>query len=492
MNEVKQINSEIDAIVAEAGRNELPAGVGAWAEVQEVIDESFVEDAAKDVELEIACSPVMFSRISREPSECTALDGGRYRVYFDGVPYDVSESAAKRMRARFLLLRGQLYRLLPKMDPEQRARIERLWFGGGVFVPVEGSMLWDVMQTGKPLSIDLEGRDPIAVLLGVMRDAGAGDCTVVPVKQPEPVLPKREPEIYAAVEMPAQGSRHLVAFDVPSLRRIFYGMQKGEGPKPGAVVEATCKELARMLRARQSTHGIFAFEGEGSIREEESDEYKATRKPSPPELVRDEQAVKDILIALSAPVYAPHGFEADDVLAAAAKLCRGLSEEEKMLVVVMTPDKDMGQIVDDPEEVMLWDGAKGGNVTAAIGAAQILKRWKVPPWRLGDLLALAGDEGDGISGVSGWGPAKAAELLNYAKDKTLAEMLRPGGYWWVMAKYRKVFLANTERIRVCRELVRLRDECLPDLTVDALRVNSLELAEKLIEEGRRYAKDARA
>lgn len=489
MNEVRHIRNEIDAVVAEAGRNELPSGVGEWAEVKEVIDGAQVEEMANDVDLGISCSPVMFSRISREPSECTPLDGGSYRVYLGGVPYDVNEATAKRMRARFLLLRGQLYRLLPTMDPEQRARIERLWFGGSVFVPAEGSMLWDVMQTGKPAQIDLNGRDPIAVILGVMKEAGAEDVAVVPVKPPEP--PKREPEIYPSVELPAQGSRHLLALDVPSLRRIWYGMQKGEGPKPGAVVEAVCKELARMLRARQSTHAIFAFEGQGSIREGESDEYKATRKPSPAELVRDEQAVKDILVALSAPVYAPHGFEADDVLAAAAKLCRGLAEDERMPVVVMTPDKDMGQIVDDHEEVMLWDGAKGGKASGAIGAAQILKRWKVPPWRLGDLLALAGDEGDGISGVSGWGPAKAAEILNYATHKTLAELLRPGGHWWIPSKYWKIFQANTDRIRVCRELVRLRDECLPGLTLEALRVDSLGLAELLINEGRRYAKDAK-
>lgn len=491
MTMVHIIEKEFEAVVAEAGRNELPGGVWTWAEVQEIVDGSSVEDAAKDVDLEIACSPVMFSRISSEPSECTPLDGGLYRVYLDGVPYDVSEAAAKRMRARFLLLRGQLYRLLPKMDPKQRAQIERLWFGGNAFVPAEGSILRQVTDSGNPVTIELDGRDPLEVIKGLMEDAGAKDVRVVEVRPtPEPPPAKREPEIYATVELPAQGSRHLLAIDVPSLRRLWYGMQKGEGPKPGAVVEAMLKELARMLRARQPTHAIFAFEGEGSIREQESAEYKALRKPSPAELVTDEQAVKDILVALSAPVYAPHGFEADDVLAAAAKLCRGLSEEERMPVVVMTPDKDMGQIVDDPEEVMLWDGAKGGKISGAIGAAQILKRWKVPPWRLGDLLALAGDEGDGISGVAGWGPAKAAELLNHSGGRTLAELLRGANYYWVPTKYRKVFQANTERIRVCRELVRLREECL-ELTVEELRVDALGLAERLIEEGRRYAKGAR-
>ena len=460
----------------------------------EIVNGCDVDSFADDEEmLDIAHSPVLVTKAIEElPSECVLLENGDYRVYRDGTALDLKPREVRVMRARYLLRRGELYRMLPHMDPDVRRRVEQVWFGGHAFVPAEGSILRQVTDSGQPATIELNGRDPLEVIKGLMEEAGAKGARLVEVKRPEPaLLPKREPEIYASVELPAQGSRHLLAIDVPSLRRIWYGMQKGEGPKPGAVVKAICDELARMLRARQSTHAIFAFEGEGSIREEESDEYKANRTPPPPEIVRDEQAVKDILVALSAPVYAPHGFEADDVLAAAAKFCRGLAEDERMPVVVMTPDKDMGQIVDDPEEVMLWDGAKGGKASGAIGAAQILKRWKVPPWRLGDLLALAGDEGDGISGVSGWGPAKAADLLNHCGDKTLAELLRGANYYWVPAKYRKLFQANTDRIRVCRELVHLRDECLPGLTLEALRVDSLKLAESLINKGRRYAKDAK-
>jgi 5'-3' exonuclease len=488
MNETGSDSEQLVTGFENALKNSFPE-----AFAPEIVNGCNVEEAAESVMLDVAYSPVIVTRGPNEwPCECVLLENGDYRVYYDNVTLELKPREVRVMRARYLLRRGELYRMLPHMDPEVRRRVEQVFFDGHAFVPAEGSILRQITDSGNPATIELNGRDPLEVIKGLMEDAGAKGFRLVAVKQPEPVLPKREPEIYAAVELPAQGSRHLVAFDVPSLRRIFYGMQKGEGPKPGAVVEAVCKELARMLRARQPTHAIFAFEGDGSIREEESKEYKASRKPSPAELVRDEQAVKNILIALLAPVYAPLGFEADDVLAAAARLCRGLSEEEKLPVVVMTPDKDMGQIVDDAEEVMLWDGAKGGNVSAAIGAAQILKRWKVPPWRLGDLLALAGDEGDGISGVPGWGPAKAAELLNGSDGKTLAELLRGANYYWVPAKYRKVFQANTERIRVCRELVRLRDECLPDLTIEALRVDALGLAEKLIEEGRRYAKNSRA
>lgn len=458
----------------------------------EIINGCDVEKAAEDVMLDVAYSPVLVTKDLKElPCECVLLENGDYRVYYENITLELKPREVQVMRARYLLRRGELYRMLPHMDPEVRRRVEQIWFDGHAFVPAEGSILRQVTDSGNPATIELNGRNPFEVIKELMEDAGAKDVRLVALKPTEPVLPKREPEIYAAVELPAQGSRHLVAFDVPSLRPIWYGMQKGKGPKPGAVVEATCKELARMLRAQQPTHAIFAFEGEGSIREQESAEYKAMRKPSPAELVADERAVKDILGALSAPVYAPHGFEADDVLAAAVKLCRGLAEDERMPVVVMTPDKDLGQLVDDLEEVMLWDGAKGGKASSAIGAAQILKRWKVPPWRLGDLLALAGDEGDGISGVSGWGPSKAAELLNGAGGKTLDEMLRGGGYWWVPAKYRKVFQANTDRIQVCRELVRLRDECLPGMKIDALRVDALGLAEMLIEEGRKYAKGTR-
>lgn len=151
----------------------------------EVIDGCGVRDAAEDVDLSVECSPVLFRSGSRMPAHTVALEGGSYRVYLSADDQetwrgrtdslDVSADELRTMRARYLLFRGAVHRALPLMPPEMRARMERTWFPGGVFVPTPGSRLAEVIATGKPLSVELKDGGPTAaqVLSDLMVEAGA-------------------------------------------------------------------------------------------------------------------------------------------------------------------------------------------------------------------------------------------------------------------------------------------------------------------------------
>jgi hypothetical protein len=185
----------------------------------EIIDGHSVEAAAKDVMLDIECSPVLPRRASRIPCQAVALDDGRYRVYLNGAEHearrfygepvtDVTAEELRVMRARYLLVRGALYRELHLMPPRVRANVEALYFPGGVFVPAPGSRMADVVATGQPLSIPLkEGESHLQVMAGLLAEAGAEDMRlvvadgeklyalpIVPSMLPVPVAPPAAPD----------------------------------------------------------------------------------------------------------------------------------------------------------------------------------------------------------------------------------------------------------------------------------------------------------
>jgi 5'-3' exonuclease len=96
-------------------------------------------------------------------------------------------------------------------------------------------------------------------------------------------------------------------------------------------------------------------------------------------------------------------YEADDALAAAARMAAG--DERVEQVVICTPDKDLGQCVGG--KVVQLDRRKG----EVFDAAGVEARLGVPPASIPDWLALVGDSADGFPGLAGWGAKSAAAVL---------------------------------------------------------------------------------
>ena len=96
------------------------------------------------------------------------------------------------------------------------------------------------------------------------------------------------------------------------------------------------------------------------------------------------------------------GYEADDFLAAAARVWDGP-------VLVATSDRDAFQLVSD--RVTILQPVKGVSELARIGPAEVRERYGVEPQRVPDFIALRGDPSDKIPGAPGVGPKKAADVL---------------------------------------------------------------------------------
>ncbi len=131
--------------------------------------------------------------------------------------------------------------------------------------------------------------------------------------------------------------------------------------------------------------------------------YK-TSAGMPPELLGQFGLLEDALGAAGFTVFPMVEFEADDAMAAAAQVASADPEVE--LVVICTPDKDLGQCVVDGRVVQL-DRRKD----TYIDEAGVIERFGVPPESIPDYLALVGDTADGFPGLAGWGAKSTSTVL---------------------------------------------------------------------------------
>jgi len=112
--------------------------------------------------------------------------------------------------------------------------------------------------------------------------------------------------------------------------------------------------------------------------------------------------------------------EADDALGAAAAVADADERVEQVLIV--TPDKDLGQCVRG-DRVVQFDRRK----REILDEAGITEKFGIGPASLPDYLGLVGDSADGFPGLPGWG-AKSASLV-LARYGHLEDIPPAAGQW---------------------------------------------------------------
>ena len=186
--------------------------------------------------------------------------------------------------------------------------------------------------------------------------------------------------------------------------------------------------------------------------------YKADRPPHPPGYDAQMVDVVRLLELHAIPVIGAPWFESDDVIATLVRRFR----EAGIHVVVIGVDKDLKQLATDEEPpVCLWDGKD-----SVTGPAEVVKSHGVTPARLGDLLALTGDAGDGVPGLKGVGPKKAAAILDGTRDLEDAIGLRR----WGDSAAAKALHAGADQVRLARKLVTLREDAPITVELEACRL----------------------
>jgi DNA polymerase-1 len=246
--------------------------------------------------------------------------------------------------------------------------------------------------------------------------------------------------------------------------------RKSDGLQVNAVL-GFCNMLWKLLRDmppdNRPTHLAIIFDkSEVTFRNKLYPDYKAHRPPAPDDLIPQFALIREAVRAFDLPCLEQSGFEADDLIATYVReAC-----ERGATATIVSSDKDLMQLVTDC--VTMYDTMKDRR----IGIAEVIEKFGVPPAKVVEVQALAGDSTDNVPGVPGIGIKTAAQLIvEYGDLDTL--LLRAGEI--KQPKRRESLIEHAEKARISRQLVLLDDKVKLEVPLDELAVHEPD-ARKLI------------
>ena len=199
--------------------------------------------------------------------------------------------------------------------------------------------------------------------------------------------------------------------DAPSLiYRAFFALPKTIADPEGRPVNAVrgfLEMTTRLLVDRRPDELIATFDDDWrpAFRVAAFAGYKEERPEDPPELPHQFDVIAEVLDAAGIPRAVSTGLEADDVL---ATLCSPVSGEQR--VEIVTGDRDLTALVRDPHVALLFP-VRGVTELIRVDDAKAYEKYGVAAGRYEEFAILRGDPSDGLPGVAGIGPVRAAKLL---------------------------------------------------------------------------------
>lgn len=206
------------------------------------------------------------------------------------------------------------------------------------------------------------------------------------------------------------------------LYRAYHVMPPLTNPQgiPINAVYGFTNMLLKLLQAHKPEYGIVAYDHHSpTLRKQAYADYKGGRTRRE-DLIPQFDLARDASRALGFAGLEAPGYEADDII---ATLTLG-ALRHGMEVIIVSSDKDFMQLING--NVKMFDPMK----EAFVGDAEVRNKFGVPPLRVRDVLALAGDASDNVPGVPGIGVKKAARLINDYGDlegvlKNAGEITQP-------------------------------------------------------------------
>ncbi|NOJ94033.1 flap endonuclease [Corallococcus coralloides] len=240
------------------------------------------------------------------------------------------------------------------------------------------------------------------------------------------------------------------------LYRAHFSPRPGTTAPDGRDVKATAgvmDSLLALLHDEQEavTHVAVAFDNPiRSFRNALFAGYKGD-EGVPPELRAQFDLVEEAVSALGVRVWSMKDQEADDALATGAARWAGEVEQVRLL----TPDKDLGQCVRGQRVVQV-----DRRQQKVVDADGVKAKLGVAPQSVPDLLALMGDDADGIPGLPGFGAKGAAAVLQaYGKLESIPD---DAAEWTVKVrgadKLAATLKAHREDARLYRTLATLVED----------------------------------
>jgi DNA polymerase-1 len=237
--------------------------------------------------------------------------------------------------------------------------------------------------------------------------------------------------------------------------------RKSDGLPVGAVA-GFCNILFRYLENNKNgdapTHVAVIFDHSSrTFRNDIYPAYKANRPELPEDLRPQFPLTREATRAFNVSCIETEGFEADDIIATLA--CKAREAGGK--VTIISSDKDLMQLVGGG--VYMLDPMKNRE----IGVDEVIEKFGVPPERVVDVQALAGDSVDNVPGAPGIGIKTAALLIQEFGD--LESLLDRAGEI-KQPKRRETLIDNADQIRISKRLVQLDCQTPLDFTLESLEV----------------------
>ena len=193
--------------------------------------------------------------------------------------------------------------------------------------------------------------------------------------------------------------------------RAYYALNRNprlnsKGLNTSAILGFTTT-LYDLIRSQHPTHIGVAFDLQApTFRHEKFEQYKANRDAMPEDIQLALPYIREIIKGFGIPLLTCEGYEADDVIGTLAKE----AEKRNYKVLMVTPDKDFGQLVSD--NISMYRFGRMGKADEILGVSEILEKFSIARCeQVIDILGLWGDASDNIPGVPGIGEKKAKQLV---------------------------------------------------------------------------------
>ena len=174
---------------------------------------------------------------------------------------------------------------------------------------------------------------------------------------------------------------------------------------PTNAVYGFAQTVEKVLRDNPA-YIMVAFDAKGkTFRSDKLEEYKATRKKAPDELIQQFPIVREYLEAHNIVHKELQGYEGDDIIGTVAKMAAA----QGCKVSIYTGDKDMLQLVS--ENISVFKRNVKTKEYDEITPTVFYENYQIQPEQMRDFLGLMGDASDNIPGVPGVGEKTALKLL---------------------------------------------------------------------------------
>ncbi|MEY3805877.1 MAG: hypothetical protein RIR69_689 [Actinomycetota bacterium] len=207
---------------------------------------------------------------------------------------------------------------------------------------------------------------------------------------------------------------HLIDGTYELYRQHFGQAVRHRTPPPLSATRGVVTSTLQLLAGGATHVAVSVDHVIESFRNDLYEGYK-TSDGMEDEILSQIPMMEDALRALGVPVWPMVKYEADDGLAAGALIAGADSRVDQ--VQMLTPDKDLGQVVQG-NRIVQFDRRQD----LIINEDGVRTKFGVGPESIADWLALVGDTADGFPGLSGWGAKSASTVLaKYVKVEDIPD-----------------------------------------------------------------------